>query len=869
MMQKDKYKKQPLSFLLLRLLLPDQDRNPIYGNFELYYKDVLREKGRNYAWFWIFGQILKSAPGLLSANLSGSFTMYRSYLKIAFRNIKRNKGYSFINIAGLTVGVACSILISLYIGNELSYDNYHNDKDRLFRIGMEWKNPKGTNIYPSVGPLVVPYLKQDYAEVENAACIWMARKQSVEYNGKIFYEELFMFASEDLFNVLTIPLLQGDPKSCLERPNTVVVSQRIADKYFSNEDPMGKSISIDGGKFEVTGIAVNSPENTHLKYDLIASLESFNFTPSWYWTGFYSYLKLKKNVDKEVFGEKIRKLADNYFKKELDAGGYDFTYFLQPVPDIHLRSQLQYEIEPPGNISYIYLFAGISILILIVAGINFVNLTTARSVTRAKEIGIRKVAGANRDQLIFQLLSESILISLIALFSALIIAYLAAPLINLIAGTKFTGGGIFQTFVLVISTGLTLFIGILAGIYPAFFISAFKPAAIMKGRVKLGTRGYGLRKLLVTGQFVISIILLISTIVIYQQINFMKNRPLGFSKEQKFILSAKGIPEIETKYETVRNELMKYSSISGVSFSSNVPGQKILWNLGTRLAGEDEGNKAGGQPMKYLFVDCEFIPEYDLEIIAGRVFNPEITSDLEGAFIINETALKKFGFNSPEEALGKKLKVSTFNSPVIGVIKDYHQLGMQEQIEPLVMQYMPDRVRYISLKINTGDLPGTLAVIEEKFREFFPEIPYESFFLDGYFDAQYRSEQRTAFLFTAVSSLGLFIACIGMLGLASFLSEQRRKEIGIRKVTGASTSGIFFLMSSEFIKCSAVGAITACPAAYFVSKTWLANFAFRITPGLLPFAAAIVFTVIVTILTVGYQSIKASTANPVDSLKCE
>jgi putative ABC transport system permease protein len=791
--------------------------------------------------------------------------MFKNYLKIAFRNIVRHKGYSFINIAGLSIGTACCIVILLYIVAELNYDKYHVDKDRIFRVSQVEKTENHTSIDPVTAPPLAPALKANFPEVEIAARILPVNRRIVKYKDKTFYEGSVMYADQDIFNILTIPFLEGDRENSLNRPGTMVISKRTAEKYFGEESPINKTIQVNNREFEITGVAANSPENTHMKYDLIAALkfeEEPAYLSNWMRHAIYSYIKLAPNVDIERFEKKMCRIGDKYAKETFDKMGYTYTFFLQAVPDLHLYPCPHGEPEPPGDPLRLYIFAAVGVLILLIACFNFMNLTTARSASRAKEIGIRKVTGARRIQLIRQFLSESFLMAFLAIFLALILVEISMPFIKNLTGMTFTSKDILRHGMPVLIFGLLLIVGFVSGSYPAFILSRFKPVLTLKGH-SYKKSGCTVRKILVVGQFTISIILIIAALMVKQQLDFMKNRNLGFEKEQKLVLPVRGNASIEKNYESVKNEFLKHHGISTASVSSQVPGQDLSsWY--TKLMGEDDEKS---QSIGYLFFDRDFISHFNIKLIAGRDFRK---TDSKEVFIINESALTAFGWNSPEQAVGKQIGTGfRMKGPIVGVTKNFHYQGLQNAVAPLIMAKIPLTFNKIILTVDTENLEETLAFVKKKWQELFPGNPLEYFFLDDNFNRQYRAEEQIGSMMAVFTLLGLFIACLGLFGLAAFMAEQRTKEIGIRKILGSSVPEIVLLLSREFTKWVLLANIIAWPVAYYVVNKWLQHFAYRTPLGIGTLILAAVITLLIAWLTVSYQSIKAATANPVEALRYE
>mgnify|MGYP001099283585 CR=1 FL=1 len=796
--------------------------------------------------------------------------MIKNYIKTALRNLKKHKGYSFLNVAGFAVGMACCLLILIYVRHELSYDQYHKEGERVFRIIQDIRTKTANRIFAPISPMVAPTLEKDFPQVEKAGRIITWGNILVKREDKKFYESFFMYADNKIFDILTIPFIQGRPENALARPHTLVISKRMAVKYFGTEDPVGKVLQINAADFEVTGVVENAPKNTHLKYDLIASMETFadwGEMSNWFSTMFYTYLKLKPNVDLAHFSGQASSLADRYVGDTLKKWGNEYHYFLQPVSSIHLRSHLRYELEPSGNPLYITVFSVVGLFILIIACLNFMNLSTARASNRAKEVGMRKVIGAQRHNLISQFIGESVLVVYVSLVLGLLIARLSIPALNQVLGTALDFKHLMSTPMVLALIGGGFLIGLGAGSYPAFLLSSFKPAVTLKGKASSLSGGLQLRNVLVVIQFAITVVLIIGTILMYRQFDFMKNKYLGFDKEQKLVLPLRGGISIKENYETVKDLFSKHPSVKSVSASSNVPGRGVS-NFAIKLVGEDDDKN---QSMFHLYFDYDFIPDYGIDIVAGRSFSKDMSTDIRGAFLINEAAVRAFGLSRPEQALGKRLETGYGGrvNPVIGVTKDFHYRGLQSEVEPLVMEYMPDRFRYLTLSVDISDLSATLSFVKTQWRTLFPENPFESFFLDTDFDNQYKAEEQMGCIFGIFTFLGLLIACLGLLGLASFSAASRTKEIGIRKVLGASVSGIVVMLSKQFAKWVVIANAIAWPLAYLAMDRWLQNFAYRTRISIWVFAEAAAVSLVIALLTVSYQSVKAAASDPIDSLRYE
>jgi len=850
-------------------------------NFKEYvdsvHKELLLARGLRTARIWFWRQFIRSLPRLVIKSIEGDVVMLRNYLKTALRNLKVQRLYSAINIAGLAVGISCCILIFLYVSFELSYDDYHPHSDRLYRIVMNAKavnlttNAIGYNWDTVHTPIPMgASIMQNFPQVEKMARLDYDSNILVKHGETRFYEQECLYADQAILDIFSIKFLQGNPEIALTNPGTVVLTQRTAEKYFGRENPLGKLININDKDFEITGVVENCPLNTQLEYDLLISFQSKYddaYLKNTGWINYHleTYIRLREGTDPKEMEERFNKLWGTV----RGFGGYSTThkYFLEPVSDIHLEPTF----GSHTRLRYLYIFAAIGILILSIACINFINLVTARSASRAKEIGVRKVIGAFRGQLIRQFLSESLLMTLCAFMASIPLAAVLLPAFNNLAGTGFNYSDLLQPGAILLLSGFAVLVGMASGFYPAFFLSNFKPVSALKGWFEGGSKNNSLRRVLVVGQFTVSIILIISTAFVYRQLHFMKNKHLGFDKEQKLVVPIKR----DGKHEIYKSEFLKHPAISGVTASSDVPSSGTSGNM-TRLYGHEDEKE---QMVHYFYVDTDFIPEYNITLLAGRMFKENEASSSSLKCLINETALHSFGWEYPEQAIGEKIlsiDINNFGTPVeiIGIIKDFHYKSLQNQIEPVALGIFYrflgyPTIGYLTMTVNTENITETLKFVEKRWKELFPGDAYRYFFLDSQFDSLYRSEENLGKIFTSFTLLAILISCFGLFGLAAFMAQNRTKEIGIRKVLGASITSIAMMLSQEFTKWVVISSIISWPVAYFVMSQWLQNFAYRISMGLWIFILSSLGALILAIFTVSFQSIKAATANPVDSLRYE
>ena len=798
--------------------------------------------------------------------------MFLHYLKIAIRNLWRQKIYTVINVAGLAVGISCCVLIYFYVSFELSYDDYHADKELVFRVAVDGRSANERRIAASTPGPVAPTLKDDFPQVEYAARIFDIGSEPVKNGSKIVEIEKVRFVDSDILNILTIPFIEGDPATALNRPLTALLTESASEGLFGDENPVGKTIEINRHDFEVTGIIADSPRNTHLKYNIFLSIKTLEGKyplDHWFLYNFHTYIKLYPNIDVGEFSGQIQNLSYQYVQEELDKADTEEIFFLQPIEDIHLRSHLIGEIEPPGNSVYVYLFSTVSVLVLLIACMNFMNLSTARAAKRAKEVGVRKVVGAYRSQLIYQFLAEALLMSIAASFTAIIIIEFTLPLFNQFTNTFFDFSRLMQLDTVLLLVGTTLLVGLVAGGYPAVILSMFKPVVTIKGNIESGSRGAILRKILVLSQFVIAIILIIGASIIYQQLNYMKNRPLGFSKEQKLIVQLPGVVRISDNFQDIKSQLYAHHGITGAAAASQIPGQGMsCWDTKQLDKGEDSF-----RAINYLYIDPDFIPEYDMTMAAGRNFSADISADIGGRFVVNESAVSALGWKSPEEALGKIVEggysQEDMTWEIVGVVKDFHYRGLQSPIEPLIMAFVPRRFKNITMEVKTENLSETIAYVESVWNEHFEGYQFNYAFLDESFNRQYHSEVRLSKLISSFTVLGLIISCLGLFGLISYSVDRRTKEIGIRKVLGASISRIVVLLTKEFTLWVVTANLIAWPAAYLLMRSWLESFAYRIDISLWIFILAGISAMIIALLTVSFQAVRAAAADPVKSLRYE
>lgn len=862
-MSKLNYKPPKLAGWILEKLSLWQNRSSSIGDVEELYGELADDFGKKSADRWYWKQTINSIPHLLNIVKYWGEMMFKNYTKISLRNISKHKLFSFINIFGLTVGIISCLFIYLYIQYETSFDTFHQDSDRIYRISMIKRTEAKTLRWSVNSAMLAPSIRNSYPEIESIGRITDGIEMQVKYEEKVFYEKA-SYGDSQFFEIYNVPFIEGQKKDILDRPGTVILTKEIKEKYFGKSSAIGKSLKIDSSYFEITGVVEKTPSNSHLKFDMVISMESA-INIWWYddWpTGTsFTYVKLKENYKADEFENKI-KLFANQYSDSFNQAGVELEYFLQPIKDIHLFSNLDFEQSPPGNPTYVYIFMVVGFLILIIACMNFINLSTAKSANRSNEVGVRKTIGALQGQLVNQFLYESIIISIIATISALVLSIPALQLFNYITGVEYLLDKIFNPFVISVLFIFSIFLGITAGIYPAIFISSFKPSSIIKGNLSQGSRNPIFRKILVIIQFTISIILIIGTIVIFKQIDFMQNTNLGFEKEQLMVLTFPENSFLEKRYETIKSEFMESPNIKGATASSHIPGKELTTARIYKSGKESET----GMSIYFIDIDHDFFDVFGIDIIEGRKYNKEMGDNgILNGLILNAAAVRAFGYTELSDAIGDKFWRR--NVPLVGITNDFHFRGLQNEVSPLFMGILPTAFKYITLKTTGNNIRETVRFIEAKWKELFPEEPLQYFFVDSEFDKLYKSEEQTGNLFSLFSLLGLFIATLGLFGLTSFVVEQRKKEIGIRKVLGAKVSSIVQLVSNEFLVMITISNIIAWPIAYFLLDSWLNNFAYKMSIGIDIFLLAGTFAFLLAGVTIGTQAYKAAYKNPVTIIR--
>jgi putative ABC transport system permease protein len=794
--------------------------------------------------------------------------MFRNYLKIAFRNLWKHKAFSFINIMGLTVGLTAGFLIFLYVRFELSYDTEYDNTNNIYRLNTDIKTPTETIKTGASSWAFAPNIKLDFPEVSAFVRVYIDG-MLVRKGEKKIQEDQVIYADSSFFETFGNRLIQGNPHTALKAPFSIVLSETAAKKYFGKEEPMGQTLLVtgDGTPATVTGVMKDLPENSTLNGDMLVSMTSIteinpNKDKQWSNFGSVTFLLLKPGANPAAVEARFPSFLEKRNGERMKQSQMFYTFHLEPLTRIYLHSDR--DGGGGGNITNVYIFSMIAVFILLIACINFVNLTTARSAERAKEVGIRKVVGALKMQLTRQFIGESVILSIIAFLLTLGLSALLLPLFNQLAG-KTVSQGIFNNLpYLGLLLGTALLIGLLAGLYPALVLSSFKPIVVLKGRFSTGTRGILLRKGLVVAQFSISIALIIGTIVVYKQMNFMRHHDLGFNKDQVLVFNTDNDPAKESFKQTIAG----IPGVQSTAISSSVPGSG---NPGAYSEIENIHGDFQVANLDLYYVDFDYIKQFDIKVVAGRAFSRDFGTDTTQALILNEAAVKMFGYTSPQQAIGRKFKQWGRTGQIVGVIKNFNFRSLQNDIKPLTMRIDPRGSDLVSAKITAANVPATLKAVEEKWKAFFPNRPFSYYFLDEFFDRQYRAEERFGKLFFNFAILAIFISCLGLLGLAAYSTMQRTKEIGIRKVMGASVSGIVNLLSKDFLLLVILSFFVAAPTAWYFMNQWLEGFAaaYRTPVSWWIFAAAGITALLIALGTISFQAIKAAVMNPVKSLRSE
>ena len=830
-------------------------------------KPVFKAK-LNY-WYQVFNYLRPFAISKSKSTSSNHYAMYRNYFKIALRNLVKQKLYSIVNIGGLATGLTSFILILLFVQHELSYDRFYKNGDQIYRIYQrQIGNVYLGSDYFAVTPAQLPSVMLDeFPEVTHATSV-NVQSELLSYRGHHFLEK-GLGASTQFFDVFAFPFIHGNPHGSLEKPGSMVITASLATKLFGDKNPIGLDINLPNeDPFTVTGVISDPPANSTLKFSFVKSLQSDRYyldqlnRPKWNNNSFHTFLVLAKGASPGAFQKKLQGIIKKYQEED-----YPFKdkYIVQPLSEIHLQADVNFDIGLKGNAKYVYMFSVIALIVLLLACFNYMNLAIARSINRAREVGLRKAIGALRWQLIGQFLGESILFAFLALLVALGLVYLLLPLFGQLVERPLTIGFLGNAFFLPGLLLLMVAVGLLSGSYPAFFMSSLRPVSVLKGTIEGRLSRFKMQRWLIVVQYVVSIALVISSLVIYSQLQYMQQKELGYDRGHIIAVKVQG-RSVAENYEAIRNEWLQSPNLINVTASIHLPTNIAS---STIINDEDGRSKEDHLAIYHTLVDYDFLDVFGIELVAGRNFSPEIASDIEEGYLINETAAKALGW-TPEEAIGKQFTHNGIET-VIGVMKDFHLHSMHLPIQPLMisMRNVPNRfMSFFSVKVRPEKLPETIALLQKTIKKHSP-YPFNYQFLDDHFDQLYKSEMKLGETFGFFTILSLLIASLGLFGLAAFSAGQRTKEIGVRKALGASVRNIVTILTKDFLGLVSLGFLLAIPVSWYAMDQWLQDFAYRTDIEWWMFALAGLMAIVIANMTIGYQSVKAALKNPVESLKSE
>ena len=805
--------------------------------------------------------------------------MLKNYFITTLRAMARRKGFSLLNVLGLSIGLASSLLILQYVKDELSYDQFHVYEENLYRVEYDLRR-EGELVFKSATsfPKMAPTLKSDFPEIENSCRLYLLYGGSVvRYEDVSIKEDNLFLADQSFLEMFSYPLIQGNRLTALKEPNTALIEEETSRKYFGTENPIGKRIKVGNNlEFEITGV-IQSPEKSHLKFSFLFSYNTYpgvvagqernDWEEAWGWYDFYNYMQLKPGADPKALEAKFPAYISKYGRKGDDK---KITFVLQPLKDIHLYSDLIQEARVNGNGRSVYFLMIIAFFILVIAWVNYINLATARAVERAREVGVRKSIGANRIQLMGQFFGEAFLVNLMAVLVTVTLLTLAIPAFNLLSGKNLSASILLELNFWYAVALLFLIGSVLSGLYPAFVLSAYHPARVLKGSMKGTREGIAIRKGLVIAQFVASVALITGTIVVYQQLQFMQKRDLGIRIDQTLIIHAPGIVTENSLYPSLynsyKNELLNHPSVKKMAGATEIPGNLIYWTNGSKRIGLDQ--EQASMQIYRVGVDYDFFELYGNTILEGRGFSRSFTAD-SSSIVLNRKAANDYGFKSLAETVGSRISIGGDTVTVVGIIENYHQEGLKVDFRPTAFHLNEAPRNYFSVRLEPANLEQTIAYAREKYNALFPGNPFDYFFLDTFFNRQYEGDLQFGRIFGLFSLLAIFVASLGLFGLASFMAIQRTKEIGIRKVLGSSVPAIFLLLSRDFLKLVIIANVIAIPLIWLLMDNWLKSFAFHINMGSWMFLIAAVVTSFFALITVSYQAISAAVANPVNSLRYE
>jgi putative ABC transport system permease protein len=789
--------------------------------------------------------------------------MIKNLLKIAVRHIRKHAGYSLLNVLGLTLGISSALFLIIYVSDEVSYDRYHKNADRIYRVSSKITETDDQFTWNVAQIPFGPQVVEDYPEVQAFVRFINMPRGLYKYEDKEFVEENFYYADSTLFDIFTYKVLKGEVKSALRDPKKIVLTETVAKRYFGSSDPVGKTLTEGNNTYEVTGVIEDVPFNSHFRFDALAARNNLpKQLGTWGNFGVFTYLLFPAGIDIKAFETKMQGMYDAHMKSIFGPLNIKIEYILEPITKIHLYSTNPGEPEPTGSITYVYIFGIVAVFLVLIAAMNYMNLATARSTRRAREVGLRKVVGSRRLPLILQFLSESVVLTIISLIISIVLLIVLLPKFNLLAGKSFRLDILFSPVVLISVIVVILVAGIFGGSYPAFFLSRFSPVTVLKGEITQGSAGSLFRKILVVIQFTVSVAMIVCTLVVFRQLNYLKHMDQGF--DQKNVISLQLNQGMIRKYPVLKQTLLGNNDIKYVTSTNTQMGEgsgKLLFNVET-----DQGMAQRG--INFAVVDHDFVETLGIKMISGRDFAQDMPSDTLSSVVVNQTFVNRMGWSDP---IGKKIEAgdaNTLRARVIGVMADYHQTGMYNEIESLLLAYR-ENGNIIYVKLSGNNIKETISYIESKWKEVFPDQPFSYAFLSERFNRQFEADEKRGLIFTMFTILAILIASLGLFGLASYMVEQRTKEIGIRKVFGANENVIMRLIARDFIILVAISIIIAIPAAYYFMGNWLENYVYRTKIGILLLFIAALLAIVITFITISYKAYQAAVMNPANSVKTE
>ena len=854
-------------------ILPEIDNVNLRGDYSEIFGEIIRYKGKVKAYRWIAKQIIKSVPLFIMDSIYWSYAMFKNYLRIAIRNFFKQFGYTFINVVGLALGMACCLFIMLWVFHELSFDRFHENADTLYRVEQD-QFYSGETYHVNVTPYPMgPGLEEEIPEIIDASRYSGIGTMLFIHGDNRFFEMRVRAVDSSFFQMFTFPLIHGDRESALDDPYSIVISEELAEKYFGNENPLGETITINTQyDFKVTGVLEHLPTNSYLRFDALVPFEFVTelgrYNDSWGSNSIITFVQLQPEAEISTVNQKITDVRHKHVAERIEDPEdllrfnerQKTQFMVRPLTDIHLYAYFGYG-HTPGNIMFVYIFIIIALFVLLIACINFMNLSTARSTGRAREIGLRKVVGAMKSNLIGQFYGESMLLAIIALALAFVLAAGLLPRFNALSGNEFKLTSLLSLKFILGMITITLLTGIISGSYPAVFLSSFQPVKTLRGAHSPGRGGALFRKILVVIQFTLSIFLIIGTTVIYKQLNYMRSKKLGFDREHVIYIPLRG--NTEESYELLKTEMKKDPVVVDVTGSWSWPA-----HFGSNTGGADWEGKDPDQGVliSVNLVDFDYTETMKIEMASGRSFSKSFSTDTSSAFLINEELQR---IMDKETAVNERFEIWGREGTIIGVMKNFHFQSMHNDIEPLVLMIWPNSLQYMLVRLQPGDLKKNIERVKSIWEQWIPQYPFVYEFLDKAIDDMYETEQRIGTLVQIFAIMAVVIACLGLFGLASFTAEQRTKEIGIRKTLGASIYGIILMLSREYTKWIIVSAGIAWPVSFLLLSKWLQNYAFRTNLSWWIFIGSGIAALLMAVLTVSYQSIKAAVANPVEALRYE